>query len=48
MKIAKRSFVEMTATSDSTWEKSGLIVASTAMSAVGFHFTSRPASVPTW
>ena len=34
----------MAATSDSTWEKSGLSVASIAVSAFGVHLTSAPAS----
>ena len=42
-KIAKRWFVEITATSDSIWEKSGLIVASSADCAVGVHLMSAPA-----
>src|SRR5262249_46598934 len=39
---AKRLLAAIWATSASTWEKSGLIVASSAVLAVGLHFTSRP------
>jgi len=49
-KRAKRLLTAIWATSASTWEKSGLIVASRAVLADGFHFTSRPArlSVRPW
>ena len=50
-KSAKRSLAPIWATSDSIWEKSGLIVASMAVLAVGVHFTSRPPSAftaPFW
>lgn len=43
---AKRSLAEICASSDSICEKSGLMVASSALSAVGFHLTSMPASWP--
>ena len=41
---ANRSFAEICATSDSTCEKSGLTVTSTAVSELGANFTSRPTS----
>src|SRR3954453_21096146 len=40
---ANRSFAEICAVSDSTCEKSGLTVKSTALSAFGVYFTSSPA-----
>src|SRR4051812_24304830 len=39
---ANRSLAEICATSDSTCEKSGLMVRSTAVSEVGVYLTSRP------
>src|SRR3954453_18301314 len=43
-KRAKRSLLEICATSDSTCEKSGLMVASIAVTALGFHLASIPPS----